>query len=131
VDDVREHYQLARESIPADRWVDVYGWSIEEAANMDGQSSEVRLYHVAADGTKRDLAPNKDGGFEFGYGGTGPHESARAIVGDIQATEPELSPQDLRETVPEVFEDVHDAEQVIVYLTDVRIRLGLDPEADG
>jgi hypothetical protein len=127
---MREHYQLAREPISAERWEKVYGWKVEEAANMDGQSSEVRLYHVAADGERRDLAPGQDGGFEYGYGGTGPHDSARAIVRDIQGTEPELSPQDLRETVPEVFE-VHDADQVIVYLTDVRMRLGLDPEADG
>jgi hypothetical protein len=125
---MNEHYELTRVPITAERWEKVYGWKPKDAAAMDGNGSEVRLHHVDADGTKRDLAPGYDGSFEYGYGGSGPHESARAIVKDIQGTDPYLSPQDLREAVPEVFDDVHDAKQVIVYLTDVRMRLGLDPE---
>jgi hypothetical protein len=120
-----ERYELVRGTIPAERWEFAYGWTAEQAAGMDGTSSEVRLYHVAADGTRREIGEDEASIFEFGYGGTGPHDSARAIVNDITLNEwaAGLAPAHLRELVPEVFTGSHDAERVTVLVADVAQRI--------
>jgi len=119
-----EHYELVRAPIPADRWQYAYGWSREEAARMDGTSSEVRLYHVGPTGT-REINEGKASIFEFGYGGTGPHDSARAIVMDLTGARDPWTPARLRELVPEVFgrEAGHDDTRCLIMAEDVRRRL--------
>jgi hypothetical protein len=121
-----EHFEIVREPITVERWVDVYGWEREQAEkfNADGpKQTEVRLYHVDADGERRDLAPGEDGQFEFGYGGTGPHTSAQAIVEDLAGDGYDGSPARLRELVPEVFDADFDAKRVVILAANVRERL--------
>jgi hypothetical protein len=120
----RTRYVLKRGPIPADRWERAYGWSREEAEKMNGTSSEVRLFRVDANG-ERELSEGADGGYEFGYGGTGPHVSAAAIVQDILGENPEMSPASYRRLVPEVFGagGSHDDVTVVVRAADVQARL--------
>ena len=75
-----EHYALVRGAIPAERWEKAYGWTPEQAAGMDNSSTEVRLCHVDPDGARREIGENVASEFESGYGGTGLHQSAAAIV---------------------------------------------------
>jgi hypothetical protein len=129
------HYLLERAPIPAERWEKVYGWDHDKSISMGGTGSEVRLYHVDAGGERRDLAPGRDGGFEFGYGGGGPHESAGAIVVDLcsiivdKTWREQMTAANLQDWVPEVFDVAESGgANVIVYPTDVRMRMGLNPE---
>ena len=121
--DTRERFELVRGAIPAERWEKAYGWPREQALKMDGTSTEVRLYHIAADGEKREIGVNVDSGFEFGYGGTGPHTSAAAIV-KATLTDSPLSSARLHELVPEVFR-VTAAGRVTVYAEDILERIGV------
>jgi hypothetical protein len=100
-----EAYAVTRVPIEAERWHTHYGWSKEEAKKFGTGSSEVRVFAVYGDGTRRELASEsgRPGEFEFGYGGSGPHETARAIVGDREARG-DRSPADLQALVPEVFD---------------------------
>jgi hypothetical protein len=52
---------------------------------MDGQGSEVRCYvrYLDGEGERELTATEGTGGFEFGYGGSGPHALAAAIVADV------------------------------------------------
>jgi hypothetical protein len=116
-------YELIRGAIPAERWEKAYGWTAEQAASMDNSSTEVRLFHVATDGTRREIGENVDVGYEFGYGGTGPHVSAAAIVRDVAGEGSDAAR--LRELVPEVFgrDAGHDDERVVIRAADVAARL--------
>ena len=96
-----DHYSVERVAIEAERWHTHYGWSKAEAAKMGDSSSEVRVFAVYGDGTRRELEAEHAGSFEFGYGGSGPHETARAIVADRDGGD--RTPADLQALVPEVF----------------------------
>lgn len=100
-----EAYSVERVPILEERWHTHYGWSKEEARKFGTSSSEVRVFAVYGDGSRRELGSEsgRPGEFEFGYGGSGPHETARAIVADRE-TRGDRSPADLRALVPEVFE---------------------------
>ena len=80
-------YEVARMPITVERWHTHYGWSKAEAEKMGESSSEVRVFAVYNDGARRELeSPSgRAGEFEMGYGGTGPHNTARAIVADREA----------------------------------------------
>jgi hypothetical protein len=83
----------------------------------------VRLYYVADDGERREIDGHVGSKFEFGYGGTGPHESARAIVDDFRGRGGEEAPAKLRELVPEVFMRPHDAERCLVLIASLKERI--------
>ena len=98
-----EVYAVKRMAITVERWHTHYGWSKAEAEKMGEVSSEVRVFAVYADGSERELESEsgRAGEFEMGYGGSGPHETARAIVTDRDGGV--RSPADLQRLVPEVF----------------------------
>lgn len=120
-----ERYVLLREAIPADRWEKAYGWPPEQAQRMDGTGSDVRLYHVDDGGVWHEIDGHIDSQFEFGYGGTGPHNSARAIVAHALGTDApdRWPPADLREVVPEVFAASHEDRRCLVLASAVKERL--------
>jgi hypothetical protein len=97
-----DHYEIARKPITVERWTSHYGWSKAEAEKMGEipTATEVRVFAVYGDGARRELE-GPAGSFEFGYGGSGPHETARAIVADRDSGD--RSPADLQRLVPEVF----------------------------
>ena len=98
-----DHYSVERVAIEAERWHTHYGWTKAEAEKMGDSSSEVRVFAVYGDGTRRELESptGRAGEYEFGYGGSGPHETARAIVADRDGGD--RTPADLQALVPEVF----------------------------
>lgn len=119
-----DHYELVRGPIPAERWEFAYGWEHAQAIRMDGTGSEVRLYRDGPEG-RREIGEGKASQFEFGYGGTGPHDSARAIVMDLTGDREFKSPERLRQLVPEVFQhdDDYDESLCTVMVADVLERL--------
>jgi hypothetical protein len=96
-----ERYEVVRMPIAIERWHTHYGWSKEEAEKIGESSSEVRVFAVYGDGARRELESKHAGEFEMGYGGSGPHETARAIVADRDGGV--RSPADLQRLVPGVF----------------------------
>lgn len=98
---VVDHYEVIRGPITVERWHTHYGWSKAEAEKFGDGSSEVRVFAVYPGGDRRELTSERAGEFEMGYGGSGPHETARAIVADREPGD--RSPADLQRLVPEVF----------------------------
>jgi hypothetical protein len=98
-----DHYEVVRMPITVERWHTHYGWSEAEAEKFGEGSSEVRVFAVYPGGARRELesSSGRAGGFEMGYGGSGPHETARAIVADRDGGD--RTPADLQRLVPEVF----------------------------
>jgi hypothetical protein len=89
---------------------------------MGDSSSEVRVFAVYGDGTRRELEAEHAGSFEFGYGGSGPHETARAIVADRDGGD--RTPADLQALVPEVFSPAgREILTLTVEAADVDVRL--------
>lgn len=122
--DTMERYELLRAPIPAVRWERVYGWPHEQAIRMDGTSSEVRLWHVDDEGRWNEIGGDVGSQFEWGYGGSGPHASALAIVSHVLGTEPDRwSPARLHEVVPEVFVAPRDEERCVVLAEAMKKRL--------
>lgn len=116
-----ERYEVQRMPITVERWHTRYGWSKAEAKRFGESGSEVRVFAVYGDGTRRELG-ELDGDFEMGYGGSGPHETARAIVADRDGDG--RSPADLQRLVPEVFAPAgRDAMTLVVKAADVDARL--------
>jgi hypothetical protein len=116
-------YEVVRGPIPAERWHTKYGWDAKRSAEMDGTGDDVRIYAVRG-GERRELLPDdRHGEFEFGYGGSGPHASARAIVAD-RTDASEMSPASAREAVPELFVPGERGYATLtVYAADVDARL--------
>jgi len=98
-----DHYELARMPITTDRWHTHYGWSEHEAQEFGDSSWEVRIF-ACSESYRRELEADTAGTFEFGYGGSGPHDAARAILADRGVDLTQWSPADLRTFLPEVFE---------------------------
>ena len=96
-----DHYEVVRMPITVERWHTHYGWSKAEAEKFGDSSSEVRVFAVYPGGARRELESEHAGSFEMGYGGSGPHETARAIVADRDGGD--RTPADLQRLVPEVF----------------------------
>lgn len=121
-----ERYEVQRMPITADRWHTHYGWSRDEADRFGESSLEVRVFAVYADGERRELealAPVKGqaGQFEFGYGGSGPHETARAIVADRENAD--RTAAELKQLVPEVFVPAgRDVETLVINAAAVDMR---------
>lgn len=128
---IKSYHATRGNPISAERWEVVYGWPVEEASKMDNTGGEVRC-EVRGDGERRfldhvdhwDEGKIKDGSlaFEFGYGGTGPHALAAAIVRDALDLDTEPAPDTLRKLVPEVFDCGHNVPSVTVTAADVQLR---------
>lgn len=120
-----EKYKVRRMPITTERWHTHYGWSEAEAAKFgeNPNSTEVRIFALHTDGSQREIEGEPAGSFEFGYGGSGPHATAHAIVGD-QAYADDLSPANLQELVPEVFAPTgRESMTITVIAADVRTRI--------
>ena len=118
-------YEVVRGPVEAERWHTHYGWSKAEAEKFGNGSSEVRVFAVYIDGTRRELesSSGRAGEFEMGYGGSGPHETARAIVADREGGD--RTPADLQRLVPEVFAPAGRESQTLVVgagAVDARLR---------
>ena len=126
--DMVERYELVRAPIPAVRWERVYGWPHEQALRMDGTSSEVRLWHVDDEGRWHEIDGHEGSKFEWGYGGSGPHASALAIVSHVLGSDlpDRWSPARLHEAVPEVFVAPRDEERCVVLASAVKDRLAAE-----
>jgi len=119
-----ECYQAIRMPITTERWHTHYGWSRQEAEEFGDSSSEVRVFAVYTDGSRRELTTERAGEFEFGYGGSGPHTTARAIVSDVLGEASDAAPASVRRMVPEAFvTGPRDATVLTVRAQDVRERL--------
>jgi hypothetical protein len=125
--DMVERYELVRGPIPAVRWERVYGWPHDQALRMDGTSSEVRLYYVDDEDRWHEIDGDVGSKFEWGYGGSGPHASALAIVSHVLGAESDRwSPARLHEVVPEVFVAPRDEERCVVLASAVKDRLAAE-----
>lgn len=119
----QDRYEIRRMPITVKRWETVYGWSREESEKFGEGSSEVRVFVRGPDG-ERELSPTHAGGFEMGYGGSGPHETAEMIVRDLTDCADLLAPADHQALVHEVFYDAAGKDRVTVYAADVEARMG-------
>lgn len=124
-----ERYEIRRMPITVERWEHVYGWSHEEAAKFGEGSEEVRVFVHGADG-ERQLREHDPDAFNMGYGGSGPHETAKAIVSDLTDCADLLAPVDYQALVHEVFWDAQGKDRVVVYAADVEARMS-KIERDG
>ena len=118
-----DHYEVMRMPIETERWHTHYGWSKAEARKMGDSSSEVRVFAVYPGGARRELESptGRAGEFEAGYGGTGPHNTARAIVADRGRSIE--TPSDLQRLVPEVFSSAGREDKLSVSAVFVDARL--------
>jgi hypothetical protein len=126
-------YEVVRGPVPAERWVSVYGWTPLEvvAHKMGGTGSEVRCWRVdpQAYGFVPGLERRREllGDFEYGYGGSGPHELARAIATDALEqwgwVGVDYAPAEAMRLVPEVFGAAQGKGSLTVWAADVLNRM--------